>query len=376
MKGHKLIPAKQASVIVYTLMVLSVVIMLTQQLIRSVYIGSGFIQTMIDREKAQTLALSGVNVAIATLSLADDEEEKKEKPTDEKEQRDPTKRFMLAVLPHLNRWQEFPLREAVDGIDGSIRLCISCEQGKININEAFDFKKMEFKKEYDALLKALEIRGRLPAGELAVRITEYFKRRRRKLNEISELQTIPGLETLDIFYRPPYKASKGKKAEPNTELTLQDIFTLWSYDDKVDLLWLSDSLCAILNLRRPLADDVHTRQDSFKTFVQNFKKENAADWDQNWKSVEMLYGPKPKMFAGFKNIFSKEFGPEVFSVLSCGQVGNVEQYVLAVIRKEDLAEDATDKQKEQTPEDKTSEKKVDSPKKAKKMFRLLRVYWL
>ncbi len=378
-----MINRRPASTLLYTIMILSAILILTQQLIRSVFVGSHFTTTMVERERAEMLALGGINVAIGLLDY-DEKDEKPEQSAEEK--KEPAgqgkedgyapkgiKRLLNNVVRYLNRWHDFKLTEKEDGIDGTLRICITCEQGKININEAFDFKKMEFKKEYAQLLKSLVLPG-WPEGELVHRLTEFFKKRKRKLDDVTELLDVPGMNKLGgIFYVPPVKPAKGKKSEPRG-ITLQDLFTTWTKNDKLDLLWLSNSVSLILHMRQPLADDPIIRKERFKQFYQAFKKELAKDWLENWKTLEPWLGEKPKSLADYNNIFSKQFGPEVFSVLSCGKVGNVEQSVLAVIRKESAQDDSNKKSdKQQPPQDQKQQKRQQD---AKKKFRVLRVYWL
>ncbi len=378
---------KNGSIVLYVLMMLSVVVILTQQLVRSIFVGSQFTKTMVSREHAEVLALSGVNVAIAMLTY--DEKDDKEgavhegqseaqiKP-DKKEMAagegklTGVKKFLSRTIPYVNRWKNFELKEKIDGIDAVLRICLTCERGKININEAFDFQKMEFKKSYEGWLKMMEIPGRVAQGEMVSKLTEFFKKRKKKLDDISQLQEIPALSGLDIFYQPPQMPIKGKKSQPNSSIALQDIFTTWTEDEKIDPLWLSDALCALIGLRRPHADDATVRKERYSQFIQSFEKNMAGDWDTNWKVLENLYDQKPKILAEIKNNFTKVFGPKTFSVLSCGKVGLVEQKVLAVIREETVEEQATDKQKGEAGEEKSKE----SPSQPKKQFRILRVYWL
>lgn len=365
------------SILLYVLMMLSIILLLMQQMIHGVFVGSNFTRTMVDRERAEVLALSGINIAIAQLTYDEKEDEKKKEEIagagkQGKGVLKGTKGFISRVIPYLNRWQDFTLTQKNDGVDGLVRTCITCEAGKININEAFDFKKMEFKKPYDELLKRLEMPGVMAAGEMLTKLTEFLKKRKRKLDDVSELLAIPGFRVLDIFYKPPLKPAKGKKAQPNTDLALQDIFTTWTDNESLDLLWLSDALCAIIGVRRPLADDAQVRKERIGQFVQSFKKDMVGDWDNNWKILENLYDQKPKEFPQIKNVFTKVFGPKVFSVLSCGKIGHVEQKILAVIREEISKDVATDKQKENLPE----EKKSESSSEPRKKFRILRIYWL
>jgi hypothetical protein len=366
-----MMPHKSGSIIVYTLMILAIIIFLMQQLVRSSFVHANFMRTMIDRENAEILALSGVSIAMAQLTIDEkDAESTEKKKAGTEAKKSPEQVLLERLLPHLNRWHDFKLTEKVDGIDGLIRVCISCEDGKININQAFNFEKMEFKPEYE-WVKKLTLFGRLAVGELATRLTDFFKQRKRKVDDISELLAVPGLESFALFYTPPALPAKGKRDEPNTEHALSDVFTTWTTDEKVNLLWLSDSLSGIFGLRRPLARDAEARKEIFDQFIKAFDKNKVRDWDANWKSVEPLYGPKPKMFAEIKNIFSKDFGPKIFSVVSCGKVGRVEQRVLAVMRQEDVKLEAKHDRK-----GKSGDEKSTSVKAPGKRFKILRVYWL
>lgn len=388
---------RTGSIVIFALMMLSLIAIVTEQLIRSTIIGTSFIKTMIDREHAEMLALGGINVAIAQLNkglVADKKEEKKDKAA--KEGREETaeekkigegekgeltamQKFIYHLLSHLNRWQVFRLSSVHDGIDGEVRICLSSEHGKININEAFDFKKNEFKKEYEAMLKTLEIPGKLPLGEFHKRMVEFLKKRGKKLYDVSELTNISNVEVMDIFYHPPQKPQKRQSAEPNSSIYLNDVFTLWTDDAKLDPLVFSDALCAIFGLRRPRATDPHFMKEEFKKIAAAFKKEWGADWDGNWKFLQPIYGEKPKALEPMKDIFSKSFNSKVYSVLSYGKVNNVEQRVLAIVKEveEKPAQEkkgAEAKKEQETPEKPAQEK--EAKKEKKRYFKIIRIYWL
>ncbi|MBS1988071.1 hypothetical protein JST56_03685 [Candidatus Dependentiae bacterium] len=378
---------RPGSIVIICLLVLSVIVVFTEQLLRNVLIGSLFTKTMVDREHAEILALGGIQVAIASLSIPEKDEKK-----DGQDEQDPEKkagsdkakknrRLLGKLLPHLNRWRTFALKESIDGIDGEMKICITSEHGKININEAFDFKKQEFKKEYQALLKGLEIPGKMAAGEMLKQITEFLKKRQRKLDDISELSLIPGFEQLNMFYEPPVRGTKKKKSEANTEIMLQDIFTIWSCRDTIEPLLFSDALCAVFGIRRPTASDSSEMKEAFKKIAQSFSAQWLSDWDKNWPSVEPLYGEKPKFLKEMQPVFSKEFGPKVYSVLSCGKVGHVEQRVLALVRETAKKAQAPEKvsgQQEKVPAQgqvQESEKQ-DKTSQSKTMFKIDKIYWL
>jgi len=386
-----------ASVLIYVLMILSTITMLLQHMMQGILINTAFAQAMVNRERAVMLAKSGLNVALAQLALLKPEEQKKDDakkeseqpPTEKKDDKDikeakPIKKFFERVYPYLNRWQTFVLTEKIDGFDGQIKVCLTCEHGKININEAFDFAKMEFKKPFGDLLKGLEIPGKMPAGQLLAKLTNFLKQRKRKLDDLSELSSIPELKPLDIFYTPPQPAlGPGKKTQPSPMLALLDIFTIWSGKNELDLLFLSDALCAILGLRRPLADDPEKRHEKNTLFAQKFDPKLAQNWDDNWAAIEPMYDQKPKIFSEIKGIFTKEFGPTDFSVLCCGKVGNVEQRLMAWISiGENLEEEIDDKKQDEkeAPKEGQDEQKQKAAKleqKGEKMwFKINKIYWL
>ncbi|MFH0898817.1 MAG: hypothetical protein V1855_04515 [bacterium] len=386
-------------VVIVALMMVSLMILLTQQLLQNVTVSSVFIKTMVDRERAEMLALSGLEIAMFNLLGKQEGKKKKEggapvapatppapaagsaKGTEKKKLTE-EQRFLQRILPFLNRWREYTLTEKLDGVDGQIKICISCEHGKININEIFDFKKQEFKKEYAALLQGLEIKGKFKAGEILKRLEEFLTKRRKKLDDVSELSSIKGLGHLDIFYKPPkagrvISERKKEPSAPNTDLTLQDIFTIWTDKAELDPLFFSDSLCAIFTLRRPRADDAKIMKDKFKNFIENFKKEWAGDWVANWKNLELFYEQTPKFLQNIKDVFSKQFEPTVYSVLSCGKVGQVEQYLLAIIKKVDKKQD---EEKAQGKDEKASKGQAkpqgEESSKPEKTFKIIRTYWL
>jgi hypothetical protein len=393
MKRLNALKRSRGSIVVFSLMVLSVTLVLTEQLLRSVYVSSSFVKAMVDRERAQVLALSGVTLAIAQLTPDKEKQEEKKPatlivPLGDKGEKTPRKQeqkyFLRRVFPHLNRWQVFQLNEKTEGIEGEIKICISSEEGKININEVFDFEKQELKKEYE-FLKNLEIKGKMAPGEIVNQLVAFFKKRQKKINDISELYAIRDFENIDIFYKPPKPAEKkGEKNASNTDLFLQDIFTIWSPQAEVHPLLFSDSLCAIFGLRRPQADDAHALKDKYKQLAEAYKDEWGKNWDENWKFLEQIYGPKPKIIKNFQGIFSKQFGPKVFSVLSYGKVGSVEQRLLVVIKQMndeqksgDLKESASNLKKSREKKEVRKFSNNETKKqKIKKQLKIIALYWL
>ncbi|MFH1644645.1 MAG: hypothetical protein ABIA74_05755 [bacterium] len=371
---------KSGTVLIFTLLILSVILILTQQLVRSVLVGTTFDKTMIQKEQAQVLALSGINLAIAQLTEKQpvDKSSVQTAPTQgiKADPNENTKRWLAKILPNLNRWQTFELKEDFDGIDGKVKICISSENGKININNAFDFKKGEFKKDYDFLLKGLEIKGKLPAGQIYNKLSEFFKKRDRKFDDITEILNVSDLDVLNIFYEPPRDPMPKKRSQENTEISLQDLFTIWTEGEKIEPLFLSDSMCAVLNIRRPLADDADKLKDNFAKVVEAFKKDLGKNWDASWDFLLPIYEKKPKFLDNIKNILSQEFGPKVYSVISCGIVGDVQSKLLAILKLEKKTESKNKQENKTKPPQQTSANEKAVQETSKEQFKVIRIYWL
>jgi hypothetical protein len=375
------------AVLIFSLMILSIIIILTEQLISSVMVGSSFTQAMIHKEHSKILALGGLNLAIAQLTFEKDTEKKTEAPEKtgtDKDKATPLQKFVFKLISNLNRLQTFDLDSKIDGVSGQLKICISSEHGKININEAFDFKKQEFKKAYQFLLAGLEIPGKIPAGEFIKRITEFLKKRNKKLYDVSELIGVQGFEQLDAFYNPPKLNAKGNGI-PNDDLALQDIFTIWTDEENIDPILLSDSLCAILGLRRPRADDQKKQKDRFNKMAEEFKDDWGKDWDANWKHLQGIYDNKPKVLSNIKDILVEKFDPKVYSVLSYAKIENVEQRLLSIIKEiEEKQSDQTQKKPDQShgadkaavENPQTQQPNEKTGKKGKKFFKIVRLYWL
>lgn len=391
----KLNKKNKGFIIIFVLMMVSLIVFLTQQLVSGVLVTSNFVSIVMQRDQARLLALGGIDIAINKLleldheDKKDDQEKEKEKQENSDDKEDEKisgqvsklsvhdKKFLGQIFPYLNRWQTFAFDEKIDGFAGQLKLCLSCEEGKINLNEAFDFKKQEFKKEYGTLLKSLEIKGILAAGELATKLQEFLVERARKLEDLSELTAIAACKELDIFYKPPEAPTqKGEEAKPSPNIALTDIFTIWSGTELVTPLLFSDALCAIFGFRRPLADDPEKMKDAFKEFKEKFGPGVARNWDASWEILQPIFDQKPVFLKEMEAVFSKEFGPRCYSVLSYASIGKVTQRLLAIIKKVPLDKPKKTEKAEQAAQSDASKKSDDEKKKNEFEFKILRLYWI
>lgn len=343
-------------ILLLTLMLLSIGVLLVTQISHRGMVHIHFDQTMIEREKAKQLALGGVQLAISKLSI----QEKKEEPKGnqkEKEQKEDKQDFIKKWAPFINRWEVFTLKEEVDGIDGKVQFAISCEQGKIDINEFYDFKEHQFKGEKEKgggnkkLMQELFARMKKFTNnkDLFASFEKFLKERTFPLNDPTELLSISDFQKVfltDIFYQPPDKNSNKK---PSIYLT--DVFTTFCHTTTVQPWFLSDSLLEVLNLKRAGIDEIPKRE---KQIEQSLKEKNLKDTAQIWdKQLQPLYGKDFKSLPKeFQQIMDPLFEPTTFSVLSYGTFGAITQKIFAIIEKS------------------SSAKKDDTP------FVVKKLYWL
>lgn len=333
-------------IMILTLMIISMIMILVTRLYEQSRIHAALVHTLINREKAKMLALSGVQLALSQLSVEQEKAEQKNELALQKEKvKDATKqidtiekRFLEHVLPALNRWQQFKLSKEHDGIDGLIKITISCENGKININQLFDFAKKKFKGEgqlsgnmknfVQLITKHLvELTGQ---KDLFFPLLDFLSKRGYQLNEVSELLAIKEFDIFKdrIFYQPP------EKTEKKQQVYLADIFTIWSDSMKIEPWLLSDSVCTLFGLKGVHGGDVAAREQQVVQWVKNFKTQQR--WPDDWnKTFKGVYG---KDFAalpkGVDNLLNTKFEPTVFSVVSYGTTAKVTQRVYALVKRE------------------------------------------
>ncbi len=383
---------KSGFILIFSLVMLSLITLLTEHLIRSVYFGSRFMHTMKQREHAKMAALSGINLALAQLSEHDYtlEIEQAANPTPPTTQPAAatndkkwavTQKFLERILPHLNRWQVFDLEKKRDGAALSVQICISCENGKINVNEIFDFQTQTMRQETGDLLRRLAMPGVLADGVIYTKLQEFFMARKKPIHDISELCEIEAFKKLDIFYKPPERVVK--KNEKSTtyvaNIALQDLFTVWN-SGQLDAMMLSEALLALCSFRRPSADDAEKMSDKFKQVVASFDPELYKNTDELLRILEPVHQQKGRVPDVLKALFSKRFEPTVYSVLSYGKVGNVEQRLLAVVKRvadKDRSTQAAGNQQVSTATNVQNGSTVNNqPDEKKPMFRVVRLYWL
>jgi hypothetical protein len=334
-------------IIIVTLMGISLAIILLTAIVQQTFSYQRKSRIAIDAARARMLALSSLEIAASQVSqvIFEKDEKSEKKPAEgdkkEKEVLEPLQKWLLKVLPSLNRWQTIELNEGELGLEGTVKLYIVCEQGKINLmafeneldgaqekpkNEeksAGEQKPGEIKKERHGALSAIDDYFK---KEKDVSIKETLKSFKQKYNRMpedpTELLKIKAFEKVkEILFMP---SKEEKKA-----FYIMDLFTVRSGNQKLNPWLLTRSAKTLFGLKEKGDAKID------KEFVKEIK--TSMNWQQDWdKVLGQRYG---KNFAAFEpdiqDLFASEFEAKAFSVVSYSTVGTVTQKLYAVL---DLAE--------------------------------------
>lgn len=283
---------------------------------------------MQEQIKARSLALSGVEVAKAQLAQAIlPQKDKKESEQERK------KRFFASLMRRLNVMQQFQLKKSVDGIDGTIKLYLTSEEGKLNLNSLWDEEKKAL---IAAFAKSPELEGLKSLFAQLENVTEmsdllnswqsFMKKRGELLNDVTQLLLLQEYRKFadSLFLNP----------QQQDGIFLTDLFSLWNPRTTIDPFLFSPSWLAVLKLTRT--------NDALEGLVERFTPDN--NWKSSWDKVlgsfyQKNFNSLPK---SIDSMLGTTFDPHFFSVVSYGVVGSSTVIVYAIIElNEQKKEDAT-----------------------------------
>lgn len=309
---------------------------------------------VIEREKAKMVAFSGIEVARSRIvALHDKPEQAKKEPeagqpsnktenqsSDNKEtqKQNPDQQFVQQILPCLGRWTTYVLKEHIDGVEGELKLCITCEDGKINLNKIFDFKTHKFigesaqngnwKTMLESLLKSVGSITKM--SDLFAGLETFLKAQKGPLEDVTQLLVIPAFAS---FADKLYIASpKEPQKELMPAIALTDLFTLYGTTAGLEPWLLSTSVQMACGIQVSTGT-VQQRTKDVVQWTKNFKP--SAQWKTDWNiTLKNVYGKEfsglPK---GLDSFFVGMFKPAFFGVLAEGTVGKVTQKVYAIIER-------------------------------------------
>lgn len=320
-------------IMIFTLLIIAASMVLVSYVSHRAALYMPFINMAIARQKAQFLAHAGINIAIAQLSKTP---QKKESRDDKKETMEDENVLLLrTILPTLNLWQSFNLTQEHDGIDGQINLCLMCEEGKININRMYNFKKEMFRgskdKGWKQILQELckNIEKTTKGSDLFAAFEKIFKERRSKYNDATELVTKKEFYYFkDFLFYQPSPEDKEKKQQ---FIYLTDIFTPWTSSGKIEPWLFSHSLMILLGLQSE--SDIKKRKELIEGWLKPFKKD--TQWQQDWKTIlQPIYAKELRSLPKYiDSVLSTHFDPHFFSVRVHATVDNVMQQVYAILER-------------------------------------------
>lgn len=339
---------KQGYILFLTMMMLAAGTAIITQVFYVGNLYNSYISLTLDRERAQQLALSGASIAMSQLVLQDKklipEKEKKSEPEDSK--KDPNKDreqqqkdFFKLILTVQNKWQNFTLTHEADGIDADLKICISCESGKIDINRMYEFKIGKFVGDFpnmkpEPMLKLIgeRLAPLLQEKNITEPLFEFLKSQKRPLLTVTEFLKSKQLSVFKnhVFYVPSdVNNVKSDSLDVKPQVYLADLFTV-NGTGKIDPWTMSSSLRAVLGLNPDVAMSTDVVSDIIKKISLS-----KINWETDWdKYLKPIYGKEykalPKEILPF---LSSKFEPRMFSVLCYAKVGRVTQKLLAVLEK-------------------------------------------
>lgn len=295
-----------------------------------------------EKESARLIARSGIDIAISELMIFAPQKEEKQtkKPNEKSSSQDQPQKSEEGdeestadfVLKKLNRWQSFELTEKSEGMEATCDIYITSEQGKININNLYDFGQKKFKtigttdgkKVLEFIADRLKplFEGQQQKVDL-VRLIEQALQEHGPLDDISQIITAKDNEVLHERMFP----SKDQK----DKITLFDLFTT-AKTQALHPLAVTPSTKRVLGFKEPSKD---AKEKPTNEQIDNILKKQIKDWKVEWEpTLTMLYGinydavPEP-----IKSLFANKFEQNLFFVVSYGKVGSVTEKAAALIEK-------------------------------------------
>jgi len=342
-----------------TILLVALLTALSTYLFQRSMVHVPYMNTMVNREKARMLALSGIEIAIGQI-IEPDKEEKKDTNMQpgvtQKQPESDEKKFAQRLIPLLNYWQKFTLKSAIDGIDGEIGIMIVAEDGKLPINDYYDFKKHTFKdvgkpqNDKQKLVQDLceRIEKRLGSKGLFEGLSTFLKMRKEPLDDVTDLIMIPAFKSFKytLFREPPRITQKGGQRRPLTgkeqeelqkKIYLTDLFTIASGQETLQPWAFSLSVQEIFELAQSSGTSVNRPKERFDGALKNFKKKMT--WPADWKdSLGVIYG---KDFTSLPNsiqsMLDTTFEPMTFSIVIYGTVNGLTQRLFSIVERQKVA---------------------------------------
>lgn len=283
------------------------------------------------RERAQDVALGGVELVRRALSHEGDVEGDKQE--------------IGTILRFMNRWRTFALRAETDGIDAVMHLYVACEEGKINVNTMFDAQKKVFViDEKDSFSRDLWTRiGTIFRTKASMGVSDFkdflmrhLKDRKEPLDDVSELFSGEFLTRIPPVFTPMLMSEEKSAADASLPLGVVDILTVSEFMGKLQPLFLSRGMCSLLGFKTLPLDD-EGREKVVKEVLGKIKLGAPISWAREWDTLlAPIYGKTFNQIEGhFRwTTFDQHIGARTISVLCYGKMNNKVVGVFALLLRQ------------------------------------------
>lgn len=342
-------------ILVFTILFLSASVLLISLVINRVMAYRQVSRHWVEREQARELARGGIDLAIAKLANLDaaqakEADEKKaktsgapSKPRDTNTTEEKPESKIIKLLSLLNRWHRYPLTTALDGIDAELSIYITSEEGKINLVQVFDLTKKKIINEpsldgnkvlsiVDKALKRELKRRKIELPPLAKQVEKTMTDAKLKIDDVTQFFAEKALSsTVELFFPRPMTKT----------MTLTDLFTVTGDTPFVTPILFSPSIAAVLGLTLPTQAVLDALSEEAKEALTSIERQKSIVWEHVWNNaLKELYNKEFNAIPeAMRALFGAKFEPKNFSVVSYAKVGDAEQMMVAILSKNETAED-------------------------------------
>ncbi len=270
---------------------------------------------LLKQQQSRMLALQGIEIARAQLSSPVTLDKGKEA-------------IDSAIAPFLyaDCVQTFSLTGENVGLDGEIKVFISSEEGKINLNGLYDFQEKKYRNQMTETCNGY-LEKKFGIEQFSGALESLLKK-----GPLEEVTQLVGKN---------FKGALFKNLDTPNVPALTDLFTLATPDGKTQPLYISDTLADLLQLeKQPIV-----KKERLEMLKKLAAVKGQVQWQTQWN--ELLAPLYKKGYNEIPDVFKKNLASKIettaFLVISYGRVdgGAPVQKVCAYLEKLNVPETKT-----------------------------------
>ncbi len=302
-------------------------------------------RTFIAQEKAYQLAMGGVQIACSQLARTFESESPSKSigsPLPANASPLPEAQQYAHILSSLDMWQTITLNRPSDHISGQIKICITPEDGKININQIYDFSRHLFadfgsikggwRNAMMDMFKRIE--KNTGASALFAPFEHFLKQHSGQLNDLTELLAIPEFSVFSnqLFYKPAIQKNSSNESKQKKTLYLTDLFTIHTSKKLISPWLFSSSLLELFDLSRNNVIG-KTPDLLLANELKEFKKSGLIG-DLWSKIFTKIYGKGLQSLPkNIESVLDTIFEPQLFCIYVHGLFGTVTQQICVIVER-------------------------------------------